>query len=263
MKTSTLFKTAAPEWEKAKPAKKTRPKNREEMILHYTPLIKYVAQRLALRLPSHISLDYLISAGSIGLIDAVSKFDEGKGVEFKTYAEFRIRGAMLDELRAMDWVPRSVRHKATSIEKAINSLEKKIGRPGEDEEIAAEMGVSLDDYYRIVKELSGLSPLELEDVPRGLPNLNLDDVAGSLIESEEKDPLHQYQAKELKLILTEAIDELESKERTILTLYYYEELTLKEIGQVLELTESRICQLHTKAILKLRARLRQYLEQGS
>ncbi len=213
-----------------------------------------------MRLPSHISIDDLISAGVIGLMDAITKFRPDKQVEFKTYAEFRIRGAMIDELRSMDWVPRTVRQKANQIERAINQLEKKNGRPVEDDEIASEMGLSLDAYYETIKDLHGLSPLDMEEVQKRFPRLSLEDILDSLADSEENDPFHQYSLKELKKILARAIDALSSNEKMVISLYYYEDLTLKEIGEVLDLTESRICQIHMKGVLKLRARLKRFLE---
>lgn len=233
--------------------------DRDEMILQYTPLIKYIAHRLAMRLPSHISVDDLISAGVIGLIDAISKFDASKKVEFKTYAEFRIRGAMIDELRSMDWVPRSVRQKAGQVERAIHQLEKKNGRPAEDDEIASEMGLSLEAYYETMKTLYGLSPLDVEEVQKRHPRFSLEDILESMVDDEENDPFHQYSLNELKGMLARAIDELSSKERMVISLYYYEELTLKEIGEALGLTESRICQIHTQGVLKLRTRLKRLL----
>lgn len=230
--------------------------DRNAMILRYAPLIKYVAQRLAMRLPPHIPIEDLISAGVIGLMDAVAKFDPEKGVEFKTYAEFRIRGAMIDELRSMDWVPRSLRQKASQIERTIQQLEKRNGRSVEDEEIASAMGLSLEEYYRTLKELHGLSPIDPEEIQRRSPKVSIEEVVESLAESEENGPFHQFHLNELKGLLARAIDTLSERERIVLSLYYYEELTLKEIGEVLGLTESRICQIHTKGILKLRARLR-------
>jgi len=239
---------------------KPKGQDRNALILQYGPLIKYIAHRLAMRLPSHISIDDLISAGVIGLMDAITKFDPDKKVEFKTYAEFRIRGAMLDELRSMDWVPRSVRQKATQIEKTINQLEMKKGRAAEDEEIASEMGISLDVYYEMMKDLQCLSPVDREVIQKRYPRLSLEDILETLPDNEENDPFHQYRLKELKKVLARAIDELSSKERMVISLYYYEELTLKEIGETLDLTESRICQIHTKGVLKLRARLKRFME---
>lgn len=260
MKAKAFYPQARFPAERLQTVHKTEAQDRNELILQYAPLIKYIAHRLAMRLPSHISIDDLISAGVIGLMDALTKFDPDKKVEFKTYAEFRIRGAMLDELRSMDWAPRSVRQKASQIEKAINQLEKKKGRAVEDEEIASEMGLSLDAYYETLKGLHGLSPLDRDEVQRRYPHLSLEDIMDMLADSEENDPFHQYRLKELKNVLARAIDDLSSKEKMVISLYYYEELTLKEIGEVLDLTESRICQIHTKGVLKLRARLKRFLE---
>jgi len=244
------------------PPAASKPKgfDRDEMIQKYTPFIKYIAHRLAIRLPSHISMDDLISAGVIGLMDALTKFDPEKKVEFKTYAEFRIRGAMLDELRSLDWVPRSVRQKAAHIERTINTLEKKRGRRVEDEEIASELGVSLETYYDTMKNLRGLSPLDMDEIRKRFPDFSLEEALESMVAGEETDPFHALSLKELKQLLAVAIQELSPKERTVLSLYYYEELTLKEIGEALDLTESRICQIHTKGILRLRARLKDLLQ---
>ena len=227
-----------------------------EMILQYAPLIKYIAHRLAMRLPRHILVEDLISAGVIGLIDALSKFDINKKVEFKTYAEFRIRGAMLDELRTLDWVPRSVRQKASKIEKSILSLEKEKGRPAEDEEIAGELGLSLEDYYQMVSEVNGTPLLDQEILQEEIGKLSDEKILSLLLEEKENDPFHLFSLKEVKRVLAEAINELSPKEKMVLSLYYYEELTLKEIGEVLNLTESRVCQIHMKAILRLRGKLK-------
>lgn len=262
MKAKDFYQQVSSQAERLSTVRKPKTQDRDEMILQYTPLIKYIAHRLAIRLPSHISINDLISAGVIGLMDALTKFDPGKKVEFKTYAEFRIRGAMIDELRSMDWVPRSVRQKATQIERTINQLEKKKGRSVEDEEIASEIGISLDAYYEMMKDLHGLSPLDMDEVQKRFPRLSLEEILDSLVDSEENDPFHQYSLKELKKVLARAIDDLSSRERMVISLYYFEELTLKEIGEALNLTESRICQIHTKGVLKLRARLKRYLEDG-
>jgi RNA polymerase sigma factor for flagellar operon FliA len=233
--------------------------NREEMILKYTPLIKYIAHRLAMRLPPHISVEDLMSAGVIGLMDALNKFDPEKKVQFKTYAEFRIKGAMLDELRSLDWVSRSVRQKAAQLEKACQTLEKKRGRAAEDEEVAEEMGLSLDGYYNLVNEVNGVFLLDIENVRHKIPKLPEEDLINLLIDDQEKQPLHLLGLEELKKVLAEAIEELTPKEKTVISLYYYEELTLKEIGEVMGFTESRICQVHAKAILKLRTKIRSYM----
>lgn len=230
------------------------------MILKYTPLIKYIAHRLAMRLPPHVSVEDLMSAGVIGLMDALNKFNPEKKVQFKTYAEFRIKGAMLDELRSLDWVSRSVRQKAAQLEKAFHTLEKKRGRAVEDEEVAQELGLSLDHYYSLVNEVNGVFLLDIENLRNKIPKLPEEDLINLLIDEKEKQPLHLLGLDELKRVLAQAIDELSPKEKTVISLYYYEELTLKEIGEVLGFTESRICQIHAKAILKLKTKIRYYMK---
>lgn len=234
--------------------------SREEMILQYTPLIKYIAHRLAMRLPPHISADDLFGAGAIGLMDALDKFDPKKKVQFKTYAEFRIKGAMLDELRSLDWVSRSVRQKAAQIEKTYQALEKKKGRSVEDEEVAQEMGLSLDDYYSRLNETQGVFFLDIESMRTKFSQIPEEDLFGLIMDEKENHPFHLLSLEELKEVLSRAIEELAYKEKMVISLYYYEELTLKEIGEVIGYTESRICQIHTKAILKLRSKLKYYMK---
>jgi len=243
-------------------AQQPDPTDRDAMILKYTPLIKYIAHRLALRLPPHVSVEDLMSAGVIGLIDALTKFDPQKKVQFKTYAEFRIKGAMLDELRSLDWVSRSVRQKAAQLEKAYQSLEKKKGRAVDDEEVAKEMGISLDNYYGLVNEVNGVFLLDFENLRHKIPKLPEEELINLLMDDLEKLPLHLLGVEELKRVLAQSIEELTPKEKTVISLYYYEELTLKEIGEVLGFTESRICQIHAKAILKLKSKIRPYLRES-
>ena len=235
---------------------------REALILKYAPLIKYIAHRLAMRLPAHISVEDLISAGAIGLMDAVNKFDPGKKVQFSTYAEYRIKGAMLDELRALDWVPRSVRQKRSRLDKACALLEKEKGRPAEDEEVAEALGVSLEGFYVLLNETNGVSFLDIDHVPRKLTGLNEEDLLQLLMDDESRDPSFQLTLMELKRTLAQAIDKLTQKEKTIIALYYQEELTLKEIGSIMGFTESQICQIHSKVILKLRSQLKKIFESG-
>jgi RNA polymerase sigma factor for flagellar operon FliA len=236
--------------------------SQDEMILRYAPFIKYIAHRLAMRLPSHVLVEDLISAGVIGLMDAFTKFDPLKKVEFKTYAEFRIRGAMLDELRGLDWVPRSIRQKANQIEKSVQQLEKTKGRPAEDEEIAEALGISLDEYYQRINEINGMPLLDQEMLREKAGKLSDEEILNLLFEEEENGPFHVLSYKEMKKVLAEAIDDLPSNEKLVISLYYYDELTLKEIGEVLDLTESRICQIHTKAVLRLRAKLKRGMEEA-
>ena len=237
--------------------------HRERMIQKYAPLIKFIAHKLAMRLPSHISIEDLISAGMVGLIDAISKYDSKKKVKFETYAEYRIRGAMLDELRSMDWVPRSVRKKASKIEKVIEKLEKEKGRSVGEEEIATALGVSLEEYYKLMKEVQGLSLIKINGLGKEESFPSDEEILHVLLdEEEENDPFYNISLKELKRILSEVLKELTPKEQLVISLYYYEELTLKEIGEVLGLTESRICQLHNHVLLKLRAKLKRFLKEG-
>ena len=230
-----------------------------KLILHYAPLIKYVAGRLAMRLPSHISMDDLISCGVIGLMDAIEKFDPSKRIKFKTYAEFRIRGAMLDELRSMDWVPRSLRKKASELERVYTHLEKELGRPAEDEEVAREMGISLDEFYTLLDETKNITFLDIDIIKRHLPDSGSEeDIFDLIADDKTHDPFTRLNMSEIKEILKEAIRGLPEKEKLVVSLYYYEELTMREIGEIMGYTESRISQMHTKAILRLRAKLRAY-----
>lgn len=233
------------------------PEEREALILEHTPLIRYVAGRIAMRLPSHVVLDDLMSAGVLGLIDAVDKFDPTKKVKFKTYAEFRIRGAILDELRAMDWVPRSVRRKSTNLEGVYNRLQNQLGRPAADEEVAQELGVSLEEFYKLLDEVRGVNLLSLDDSESPLAKLDSEQILKAMGRQEEgEDPLVLLGLAELRDQVAKAIEGLPEKEMLVVSLYYYDELTMREIGEVLGYTESRISQMHTKAILRLRARLR-------
>lgn len=229
------------------------PMEREEVILKYSPLIKYLASRLSLRLPPHISVDDLISSGVIGLMDAIDKFDPSKNIKFKTYAEFRIRGAMLDELRAQDWVPRSVRKKMTELEKTYSKLEKELGRAAEDEEVAASLGISMDEFYSLLEETKGVTFLDIEMIKKRLNDSNEDDLFDLIADDKENDPFHTINLKELKEMLVKAIEALPEKERLVITLYYYEELTMREIGEIMGYTESRISQMHINAIIRIRS----------
>ncbi len=233
------------------------PERRDELILAYTPLIKYIATRLLSRLPPSISLDDLISAGIIGLIDAIDKFDLGKNVQLKTYAEFRIRGAMLDELRSLDWVPRSVRGKINQLESAYNELEHNLGRPANDEEVAQALGVSLAEFHRLLDETKSVTFMDVEQLRQN----SLDAGAGfaELLEHDDLDPFSSVNLAQVRQLVAQAITGLSEKEKLVVSLYYFEELTMKEIGLVLGYTESRISQMHSKATLRLRAKLKKSL----
>ncbi|MBI4666551.1 MAG: FliA/WhiG family RNA polymerase sigma factor [Nitrospinae bacterium] len=231
----------------------------DRLILEYSPLIKYIAHRLAVRLPPHVELDDLISSGVIGLIDAIEKFNPDKETQFKTYAEIRIRGAMLDELRSQDWVPRSVRQKATNLSSAYAKLEQSLGRPAEDDEVAQSMGVSMEEFYDLLHQAAGQAILSVEDLGGVDKDGEKRDIMEVLAGTKATDPETLARLEEVRTIIAKSIDMLPEKERLLVSLYYYEELTMKEIGEVLGITESRVSQLHTKAVMRLRAKLRKFI----
>jgi RNA polymerase sigma factor for flagellar operon FliA len=240
---------------------KVDPNWQEEMVLQYAPLIKYIASRLALRLPSHISQEDLVSSGIIGLIDAVQKFDPSKNINFKTYAEFRIKGAMLDELRSLDWIPRSVRKKSHLIENAYAQLQRTLGRPAEAEEVAEFLGMDLEEFYQLQDETKMVSLVALEEGRRSLAGqagfLEYE-LLESIQDESSRDSFMSVHFAALQEVMMQAIEALPDKEKLLISLYYYEELTMKEIGQVMGYTESRISQLHTQAMYRLRHKLREY-----
>jgi RNA polymerase sigma factor for flagellar operon FliA len=232
------------------------PAARESLILHYSPLVKYVAGRVAVGLPANIEQADLISYGIFGLIDAIEKYELDRGIKFETYAISRIRGAIIDELRAIDWVPRSVRFKAREVENAYTSLENKLKRPPSDPEVAEEMGISIEELNHIYTQLSTVSLVALDEL------MSFEGDKGdrlSLVETLEDTkttgPVEAVETEEMKRILADAINRLPEREKIVVTLYYYEGLTLAEIGQVLGVTESRVCQMHTKAVLGLRVKI--------
>ncbi len=232
------------------PGRRMDSRDREKLILEHAGVVRFMALRLAARLPSHIAVDDLVNAGIIGLMDALDKYDPDQGLSFEAYAKIRIRGSMLDEIRAMDWVPRSLRQKSNELGKVASQLEHRLSRPPTDEETAEEMGISLNEYHKLLDEIKGISliPEDIQDV--------CVEGRGSRVFAAEKDDVFDGTYKqELKAKLVEGIRSLSLKEQQILMLYYYEELTMKEIGAVMGYTESRISQIHTKAIVKLRTRL--------
>jgi RNA polymerase sigma factor FliA len=228
---------------------------RDQLILNYSPLVKYVAGRLASSLPQTVDTADLISYGIFGLIDAIEKFDPGRAIKFETYAISRIKGAIIDELRAMDWVPRSVRSRAREIEAAYVALENSLRRVPSDQEVADYMSISLKEFQDILAKLSYTSVVSFEELWVGGERDEGQNAIGSIKDDTAEDPVAIFESGEIKEILAGAIDKLPERERTVIALYYYEGLTLKEIGQVLGVTESRVSQLHTKAVLRLRAKL--------
>ncbi len=230
-------------------------KVRDHFVIKYAPLVKYVAGKISMSLPHNIEFEDLLSYGIFGLIDAINKFDPTRGIKFKTYAMTRIRGAIFDELRSIDWVPRSIRQKAKQVEQVISELENKLGRTVEDEEIAKELGVSMEEFQSILNKLSGASILSLNDIWYLGSDSDELSVLETLEAPKNMNPDVLVEKEEIKDYIVEAIKKLPDKEKKVIVLYYYEDLTLKEIGEVLEVTESRVSQLHTKAIMRLRGRL--------
>lgn len=236
--------------------KKTKsPQLRDKFIRQYMPLVKYVAGKLAVGMPGSVEFDDLVGFGQFGLLDAIEKFDPGKNVKFKTYAVTRIRGAIFDELRQLDWVPRSVRQKSREIEDTIVELESKLGRTATDAEIAEKMGVSESEYQQTVMKVSGTSVLSLNDVWYSGNDNDHMSIGDSIESPSSLNPDVIVEREEIRKVIVEAINELPEKEKMVIVLYYHEDLTFKEIGQVLDVSESRISQLHTKANLRLRAKL--------
>jgi RNA polymerase sigma factor for flagellar operon FliA len=225
---------------------------RDQLLLEHLPTVRYLARRIHERLPQHVELDDLISAGVVGLIDAFSKFDHNKKVQFKSYAQFRIRGAILDSLRTLDWSPRELRRKGRAVEEAIRTVTQRLGRAPNEQEIAAEMEVTLHEFQQLLGDLKGL---EIGSLHMERMEDSGDQELAYIPGSPEEDPLFRCLKGELKQRLTDAIDELPERERLVLTLYYYEELTMKEIGLTLGVVESRVSQIHSAAVLRLRVAL--------
>jgi len=229
---------------------------RDELILHYAHMVKYVANRLAINLSSVVEIDELISYGIEGLIDAIEKFDHKRNIKFETYAITRIRGGMIDGLRSMDWVPVSLRQKSKELEKTYASLESQLERAATDQEVAQELGISVDDLAVLLRELAATTIISLDDFISGDDANDKKKRIIDLLEDDKSiDAVELVELEEVKSLLARSISRLPDKEKTVVYLYYYEGLTLKEIGSVLGLSESRISQLHTKSILRLRGGL--------
>jgi RNA polymerase sigma factor for flagellar operon FliA len=239
---------------KEEPKKNIKRNQKEELIKEYAPLIKFVAQKIAIRLPPNIELDDLISAGSIGLMDAIDKWDPTRDNKFKTYAEFRIRGSILDELRAQDWIPRSVRDKAKALDRTISALENELGRYPTEEEISAKLNMPIGEFHELVNQVRPVSLLSIDDQPT-FSDSDKKSIANLLEGAKSGNPFNQLNVKVVKDVVAKAIEELPERQRLVLSLYYFEDLNLKEIGQVLRVTESRVSQLHAQAVTRLRAKL--------
>lgn len=225
--------------------------HREQLIKEFAHVIRAMAHRLAFRLPAYLDAEDLISVGTIGLMDAMDKYDPNREAKFKTYAEFRIRGAMLDEIRSMDWIPRSVHERIGLLQKTHIVLLNRLGRPPLDEEVATELKMPLEELDDFISRARGAVMISIDDL--GLQEPDGHKVVKMLADTHHPDPLSTLVNEREREAIAEAIQELPEKERLVLTLYYYEELTMKEIGELLKVTESRVCQIHTKAIIRLKA----------
>ncbi|MCR5734876.1 MAG: FliA/WhiG family RNA polymerase sigma factor [Lachnospiraceae bacterium] len=237
------------------PAQETR----EKIILEYAPLVKVVAGRLAMYLGYNVEYEDLVSYGIFGLIDAIDKFDQGKDVKFETYASLRIRGSILDQIRKMDWIPRTVRKRQRDISTAIKNIEARTGKSATDEDIALELGISVTEYDEWQSQMKVTNIVSLDEfVEQGGGDINVSDSQSTI--SRFDLPEEAVAREELKVKLKEALDDLTEKEQKVILLYYYEDLTLKEISNILEVSESRISQLHTKALNKMKGKMGAYME---
>lgn len=236
-------------WESYSKTKSTE--IREQLIIEYAPLVKIIAGRLSMYLGNNVEYEELVSYGIFGLIDAIDKFDYGKGIKFETYASLRIRGSILDQIRKMDWIPRTLRQKQKKMDAALLKLEKELGRPATDGEMAAELGISLDEFYTWQGQTKASNLISLDEC--------LEQGSEIYTDSNEKErfegPEEVMEKQELKMVLAKTLETLTEKERRVVLLYYYEELTLKEISAIMGVSESRISQLHTKSLQKMKARL--------
>ncbi|MGK5092617.1 RNA polymerase sigma factor FliA [Deltaproteobacteria bacterium TL4] len=234
-------------------AQQAKKDKREEMVLEHAPLIKRIVSHMAARFPPSIEKEELYQAGMLGLLDAVDKFEPSKDVQFKTYAEFRIRGAILDELRAMDWIPRSVRSAVSTLEEAHHQLTAKLQREPSDREVAKYLDMSLPEYHEFLAKARPLSIMSFEDFGGGE---DAQDILEIIADPNVEDPFTKLTLSQSRLEVAQAIEKLAEQEQLILSLYYEEELNLKEIGEILGITESRVSQIRTKIILKLRSWLK-------
>ena len=228
---------------------------RERMMLEQMPAVRWIARRIHERLPQHVDLEDLVSAGTLGLLDAFKKFDPAKKVQFRSYAQFRIRGAILDSLRTLDWSPRDLRRKGRAVEETIRKLTAQFGRAPAEPEIAFAMGLELEDYQQLLGELKGL---EIGTLHMERSEESGEEELAYIPNHPDDDPLFRCLRGEMRDRLATAIDHLPERERLVVTLYYYEEMTMKEIGMVLGVVESRVSQIHSSAVLHLRTHLAEY-----
>lgn len=232
--------------------------DRQRLLEDHLHMVKIIAYQVAVNLPPHVDVNDLIGAGMVGLLESVDRFDAARGVQFNTYASMRVRGAILDELRSMDWMTRSMRDKSNNLERAYGEIERRTGRPAEIEDVAKTLHITTGELHSMLSEVAALSVVNLEDLGVGSRNDAMD-ILECIKDPNAVDPLVAAKLAELKRVVVEAVEALPEKEKVIISLYYYEELTLKEIGRVLEITESRVCQLHSQMMHRLKASLKRFM----
>ena len=232
------------------------PSLRETMILEYIPLVKYIASRIARRLPSHLEIDDLVESGVIGLIDAIDKYNPAKKVTFKTYAEYRIRGAIIDSLRALDWAPRSLRRKMSLLEETAHTISQRKGAPATAAQITEALGIPAQSYYQIRSEHDGVGFLSLESCVWETPQGEVKNLIDMIPDQRQEHPSKSLDHKTLKKLVAQEIAKLPERARTVLYLYYDQEKNMKAIGEILDITESRVSQIHSKALMTLRRRMK-------
>ena len=235
-------------------------RDREGRIVEHAYLVKQIAAKFAMKVPSNVLFDELVSAGSLGLIDAVDKFDPDKHVSFQTYARYRIKGAILDELRSMDTYSRTLRKKVQDVARAVKIIEDRKGSPPEDTEIAEELGMDLESYHDMLTDIHGATVLSLDEFIRTKQSNRVSETRFAAGIKGKENPADLFDRQELKKVFAEAVKNLSEKEQMVVSLYYYDDLTLKEIGEVLSLTESRICQIHAGIMVKMRSLLQNYFD---
>lgn len=258
IRSNAATKTGGTESTPEMPFPRTRAE-RDRALKRYYPLVKYVVDKIAAGLPKSIERDDLMNTALIGLFDALEKYDESRGTKFETYAIWRIKGAVLDELRSMDWVSRSTRRKARHIEEVSRQLDQKLGRAATEEEMADAMKLSLTEYLRLIEEVRCTVLLSLDQALQVDDDHELVGLADLIEDKRAEDTLEEIEGHESKRMLLELINGLTEQERLVVALYYYEEMTLKEIGQALNISESRVSQIHTKAVLRLKGRMQRAL----
>ncbi|MBD3336067.1 MAG: FliA/WhiG family RNA polymerase sigma factor [Candidatus Eisenbacteria bacterium] len=235
-------------------------KRREEALRKYAPLVKYAVDKVAAGLPRTVDKEDLVSTAIIGLFDALEKYDPERGTKFETYAIWRIKGAVLDELRSLDWASRTIRRKARQVERVCRYLDQQLGRPASDEEVAVQMKMRLEDFHKLLDEIRGSMLLSLDSTVAVDDEHEFNGLCDMIQDADAIDALEEIENGESRELLLRGVNSLSEQERLVLALYYYEEMTLKEIGETLSISESRVSQIHTKAVQRLRTRLRPILQ---